>query len=304
MATLLPVFILILVVIIFFLVKLIKKFGKRAVVCILAVALAMVVANTINNLPQKLDEPVFVQKLVYAADMDADVEFITNKNWSKEVEELTIPNLPDNMSLQYYGDEVDVWSKYDIHTLSFGVGAEELSESSGLIEPFEFSEIIIKWNDGTETTANIGTIHMSAVEEDDVLEFTGERSSIEPDDSSINEIEFYATKDILITEVYIPFADKVKGAIYGVTFDGKPIDEITPDTPIKVEKGATPKLTYKLSGTNNLGYGSVYLECQVKAVDKSGKEHISLFRIHAPQGRNMTDWIDEQLINAETVWAK
>ena len=226
------IMILLMAVVIFLLVKLIKKFGKRAVVCILAVALAMVVANTINNLPQKLDEPVFVQKLVYAADMDADVDFITNKSWNKEVEDLTIPNLPDNMSLQYYGDEVDDWSKYDVHTLSFGVGAEELSESSGLIEPFEFTEVIIKWNDGTETTANIGAIHMSAVEEDDVLEFTGSSSSIETDDASINEESFYATKDLMITEIYIPFADKLKGYIYDVAFEGKSIDTITADKPV------------------------------------------------------------------------
>lgn len=295
---------LLLAVIIFLLVKLIKKFGKRAVVCILAVAIVLFVAGTINNLPQKLDEPVFVQNLVYAADMDAEVEFIANKSWNKEVEDLTIPNLPENMSLQYYDDEVEDWSKYDVHTLTFGVGAEELSESSGLIEPFEFSEIIIKWNDGTETIANIGTIHMTAAQEDDALEFTGSSSSIETDDASINEESFYATKDLLITEVYIPFADKLKGYIYDVEFDGKSIDEISVDKPVKVEKGTTPKLTYKLSGTNNLGYGSVFLECQIKAVDKAGQEHISLFRIHAPQGRNMSDWIDEQLINAETVWTE
>ena len=298
------IMILLLAVVIFLLAKLIKKFGKRAVVCILAVAIVLFVAGTINNLPKKLDEPVFVQNLVYAADMDAEVEFIANKSWNKEVEDLTIPNLPENMSLQYYDDEVDDWSKYDVHTLSFGVGAEELSESSGLIEPFEFSEIIIKWNDGTETIANIGTIHMTAVEEDDVLEFTGSSSSIETDDASINEESFYATKDLMITAVYIPFADKLKGYIYDVEFDGKSIDEISVDKPVKVEKGTTPKLTYKLSGTNNLGYGSIFLECQIKAVDKSGQEHISLFRIHAPQGRNMSDWIDEQLMNAETVWAR
>ena len=295
---------LLLAVIIFLLVKLIKKFGKRAVVCILAVAIVLFVAGTINNLPKKLDEPVFVRNLVYAADMDAEVEFIANKSWNKEVEDLTIPNLPENMSLQYYDDEVEDWSKFDVHNLSFGVGVEELSESGGLTEPFEFSEIIIKWNDGTETTANIGIIHMSAVEEDDVLEFTGSSSSIEADDASINEESFYATKDLMITEVYIPFADKLKGYIYDVAFEGKSIDKITADKPVKVEKGATPKLTYKLSGTNNLGCGSIHLECQIKAVDKTGEEHISLFYIHALQGRNMSEWIDQQLMNAETVWAE
>ena len=108
----------------------------------------------------------------------------------------------------------------------------------------------------------------------------------------------------MITQVDIPFANKLNGYIYDVTFEGNSIDTITADKPVKVEKGATPKLTYKLSGTNNLGYGSIHLEGQIKAVDKTGEEHISLFYIHAPQGRNMSEWIDEQLMNAETVWAR
>ena len=256
------------------------------------------------TLPQKLEEPVFVKNLVYASDMDADVEFITNNNWGKVAEEVIIPNLPENMSLQFYGQDDEEWDKYSIHTLSFGVGADKLSKSSGLIEPFEFNEIIIKWDDGSETTANIGTIHMTAVEETNVLETVGGHSAMDADDTSVNEEEFLATKAVKVIDVYIPYADELKDDIYDITFDDKPINEITSDDPVNVAKNKTCILAYTIEGSNYIGYGKVALECQITTVDAEGREEVSLFYIHGPQGRTMPDWAEQQIINEETIWAK
>ena len=249
---------------------------------------------------EKLEEPVFVKELTCSVDMDAEVEFITNNNFKLEAVDIEIPDTPDGISVDFYDEEVEQCKGYELHCLNFGIGTDNLNDYGGLSEPFIFHEIIVKWDDGSETRADIGTIHMLEGYEQ-AFSFDWEsRNETYPNDETIEVVQDHqATKDLVITKVEIPYYDEYEGFIKDITIGGKTPSEITEDNPLVVEKGHTYMLHYTVDTTVPTKYGTMFVECKIIGTDNQGNEHINMFYIKGNENREMPHWMIKQIEKAE-----
>lgn len=262
---------------------------------IMAAMLILTIVLLNGGIPKKLEAPIFVKNLVCSCDMDAEVEFITNNNYKLKVKDIEIPNMPENLSLDFYDEEIEEWAKYDIHNLSFGIGADELSEDGGLKEDFVFHEIIVKWEDGTETKADIGTIHMTANSEDFVLENTGTQHAY-PNDNIVETQElFVATQKMNITDISIPYSNKVPNFIIDIYFNGEPVESISEEAPLTVKKGDQCELTYTMDNSVQKQYGRIFIEGVITGKTSDGERFLDKFYINGSVGRHMPDWAEEQI---------
>lgn len=270
---------------------------KKRYYLIMAVILVLVIVLLNGGIPKKLDSPVFVKNLVCSCDMDAEVEFITNNNYKLKVKDIEIPDMPDGLHLDFYDEQVDEWSKYDVHVINFGIGADELSEDGGLKEDFIFHEIIVKWEDGTETKADIGTIHMTANSKDFLLDNIGTEHAY-PSDNIIETKEFFvATQKMNITDISIPYSNKVPDFITDIYFNGESIESISEETPVTVKKGDQCELTYTIDNSEQKQYGRIFIEGVITGKTSDGESFLDKFYINGSVGRHMPDWAEEQIAN-------
>ena len=248
----------------------------------------------------KLEEPVFVKELTCSADMDAEVEFITNSNFKLKAVDVEIPDMPEGLSLDFYDEAVDQCKGYELHCLNFGIGTDNLNDYGGLSEPFVFHEIIVKWDDGSKTRADIGTIHMMEGYEQSYSFDWSSRNETYPDNDTIEVVQDHqATKDLVITKIEIPYYDEIDGFITDLTIAGKTPLEITKDDPLVLEKGHTYMLGYTVDTTVPTAYGTMFIECKIIGTDKQGNEHINMFYIKGEEGREFPAWMEEQIDNAD-----
>ena len=264
---------------------------------ILTTIVLLVVAVVCSGCGKKLDEPVFVKNLVCSSDMDTEISFVTNKKYDRYVTDIEIPNMPDGMHVDFYDEEIEDWKKYDIHVVNFGVGAKELSEASGLKEDFVFHEVIVKWNDGNTTTADIGTIHMTA---------SSDKAPITPTDSASDVIDskyvryeesYIAQADLQITGLQIPYLEMLPDAFSEVSVNDQMISGDSKSNPIHVKKGETLKVSYTMDETASNGYGRIFLEALLVGSVESGSEFEAPIIINGFQRshRATIDWVEKEI---------
>ena len=269
-----------------------KKYYYVAVISLLALLTSIV----FSSCSEKLEEPVFVKKLVCSVDMDADIEFITNSNSKLKAVNVEIPDMPEDLKLDFYDESVDKNNGYDLHCLNFGISTDNLSESGGLSVPFIFHEVIVKWDDGSETRADIGTIHIAESYEQSFSFDWRSRDETYPTDDTIAVVEEHqADEDLLITKIDIPYYDKLSKYIKDVNIAGRDASEISKENPLAIEKGKTYILGYMVDTAVPIKYGTIFIECKIIGTDKQGEEHINMFYIQGNENRNMPKWIMEQI---------
>lgn len=264
---------------------------------ILTTIVLLVVAVVCSGCGKKLDEPIFVKNLVCSSDMDAEISFVTNKKYERYVTDIEIPNMPDGMHVDFYDEEIEDWKKYDIHVVNFGVGAKELSEAGGLKEDFVFHEVIVKWNDGNTTSADIGTIHMTA---------SSDKAPITPTDSASDVIDskyvryeesYIAQADLQITGLQIPYLEMLPDAFSEVSVNDQMISGDSKSNPIHVKKGETLKVSYTMDETASNGYGRIFLEALLVGSVESGSEFEAPIIINGFQRshRATIDWVEKEI---------
>lgn len=264
---------------------------------ILTTIVLLVVAVVCSGCGKKLDEPIFVKNLVCSSDMDAEISFVTNKKYERYVTDIEIPNMPDGMHVDFYDEEIEDWKKYDIHVVNFGVGAKELSEAGGLKEDFVFHEVIVKWNDGNTTSADIGTIHMTA---------SSDKAPITPTDSASDVIDskyvryeesYIAQADLQITGLQIPYLEMLPDAFSEVSVNDQMISGDSKSNPIHVKKGETLKVSYTMDETASNGYGRILLEALLVGSVESGSEFEAPIIINGFQRshRATIDWVEKEI---------
>ncbi|MDO4485240.1 MAG: hypothetical protein Q4C46_01460 [Bacillota bacterium] len=122
---------------------------------------------------------------------------------------------------------VDNNNGYDLHCLNFGISTDNLSESGGLSVPFIFHDVIVKWDDGSETRADIGTIHIAeSYEQAFSFDWRSREESYPTDDTIAVVEEHQADGDLLITQIDIPYYDELSNYIKGVNIAGRNVSEI------------------------------------------------------------------------------
>lgn len=262
--------------------------------------LVLLTSFVFTGCSDKLEEPVFVKELTCSVDMDAEVEFITNNNFELEAVGVEIPDMPEGLNLDFYDETVDQSKGYDLHCLNFGIGTDNLNDHGGLSEPFIFHEIIVKWDDGSETRADIGTIHMMEGYEQAFSFDWISRNEACTDKETIEVVQDHpATKDLVITNIEIPYYDEIDGFITDLTIAGKTPSEITKDEPLILEKGHTYMLGYTVDTTEPTAYGTMFIECKIIGTDDQGNEHINMFYIKGNGNREMPHWMIQQIKKTE-----
>ena len=270
----------------------------KNVLIIITVIILVVVLLYIGR-GDKLEEPAFVKELVSSEDMDVDIEFFVSNKSDLKVVDVEIPNMPNGFSLDFYDDVDEVNGCYG-HWLSIEFSADDLSDSGGLSEPFVFHEIIIKWDDESETRANIGTVHLAeSYEPSDTFEWYGTEYVNFPAVRQEVVQEFTATQDLSISKIDIPYYDEVSDYIKDITLDGRNVFEITEENPLVVEKGKTYIMNYIEDTSVPIKYGFIFLEGKIIGIDKHGNEHTNMFYIQARDGRDMIDVLHEAIKYAE-----
>lgn len=248
---------------------------------------------------QKLDEPVFIEKMVCSNEMDADFSFITNNNDERSVTDIEIPNMPVGMSIQFYDELIDGFSQYDIHTVTFGIGADELDEDYSLKKDFVFHEVILKWDDGSTTKAEIGTIHMTPNHQSFALE-RGKSESFSADGTLTEQsMQFTAKEDMRIIDVNLPYADQLADAIMDLSINDSFAKDISKDTPLKLKAGETFELTYTMNHERSRMYGEIFLEGVITGENANGETFEDVFYIIDSRGRQTIDWIEMQIDRAD-----
>ena len=274
---------------------------KKNCFCLMATLLsALLISFVFTGCSDKLEKPVFVKELVCSTDMDADIEFITNSNFDLKAVDVKIPDIPEGLRVAFYDESVDKYKGYDLHSLNFGIGADNLNDNGGLSEPFIFHEIIVKWDDGSETKADIGTIHMMEGYE---LAYTFDWTSRNMADpgKALQTItqDHQATEDLTITSVEIPYYEEYSDLVKDITIAGRTPDDITADNPLVVEKEHTYMMKYNVDTKVDTKYGTMFIECKIIGTDKQGNEHINMFYIQGNENRTMPDWMLKQIKKAE-----
>ena len=274
---------------------------KKNSFCLMTTLLLVLLTSFIfTGCSDKLEEPVFVKELTCSADMDADIEFITNNNFKLKSVDVEIPDMQEGLRVDFYDETVDKYKGYDLHTLNFGIGTDNLNDSGGLSEPFIFHEIIVKWDDGSEIRADIGTIHMmEGYEQTYTFDWTSRKMADPGKDLQTITQDHQATEDLTITSVEVPYYDEYSGFIKDITIGGKTPSEITEDNPLVVEKGHTYMLHYTVDTTVETNYGTMFIECKIIGTDKQGNEHINMFYIKGDENIEMPHWMLKQIKNAE-----
>ena len=238
-----------------------------------------------------------MKHLVCSSDMDTEISFVTNKKYDRYVTDIEIPNMPDGMHVDFYDEEIEDWKKYDIHVVNFGVGAKELSEAGGLKEDFVFHEVIVKWNDGNTTSADIGTIHMTASSDEAPITPTDSASDVIDNKYVRYEESYIAQADLQITGLQIPYLEMLPDAFSEVSVNDQMISGDSKSNPIHVKKGETLKVSYTMDETASNGYGRIFLEALLVGSVESGSEFEAPIIINGFQRshRATIDWVEKEI---------
>lgn len=264
---------------------------------ILTTMVLLVVAVVCSGCGKKLDEPIFVKNLVCSSDMDAEISFVTNKKYDRYVKDIEIPNMPDGMHVDFYDEEIEDWKKYDVHIVNFGVGTKKLSDAGGLKEEFVFHEVIVKWNDGNTTSADIGTIHMTAGSDEAPMTPTGSASKVIDSKYVRYEESYIAQDDLQITGLQTPYFEALPDAFSDVCVNDQPVSDVSKSTPIHVKKGESITVSYTMDETASNGYGRIFLEALLVGSVENGSEFEAPIIINGFQRshRATIDWVEKEI---------
>ena len=264
---------------------------------ILTIMVLLAVTVVFSGCTKQLEEPVFVKNLVCSSDMDTEISFVTNKKYDRYVTDIEIPNMPDGIHVDFYDEEIEDWKKYDIHVVNFGVGAKELSEAGGLKEDFVFHEVIVKWNDGNTTSADIGTIHKTASSEEAPITPTDSASDVIDSKYVRYEESYSAQADLQITGLQIPYLEMLPNAFSEVSVNNQMISADSKSNPIHVKKGETLKVSYTMDETASNGYGRVFLEGLLVGFIENGEAFEMPIIIAGFQRshRAKIDWVEKEI---------
>ncbi len=257
---------------------------KKKYCLILMIALLIAITVVCSGCAKQLDQPVFVKNLICSSDMDTAISFITNNKYERYVEDIEIPDMPEHMRLQFYDEQIEDFPKYDIHVVNFGVATDELNEDSSLKNDFVFHEMIVKWDDGSKTRANIGTIHMTPNHQSFILKTDSSSSS---SDGRIVEqrIKCIVNENMSITCVKLPYEDQLSNIITELSANGLSATDITEKDPLQVNAGEAFELSYTIDYDAAKVYGELFLEGIITGVNEKGEPFEDVFRVVDSHGR-------------------
>lgn len=230
----------------------------------------------------------FVKNLICSCETDIEIEFKTDKEFDRKVVGLEIPDLPEGFCLDFYDEEVEEWSDYNMHILSFDITEAGAEDTCVLTKPLIFHEVIVTWDDGSEIKADIGTIHLTTSGQTQALENWG-GEYIAEGDVVYSEEDIFATEDMIVTDIEIPYSQDISGLLTELCFGDMPASEISEEHPLPLKKGETYTLTYTLKETAGHAYGKIFLQGEIKGETTQGNPVLTYFYVQPTPEKYLTD---------------
>lgn len=273
-----------------------KKLTTLACIClILAMAWTMSGCGEQLESPvavKNLEEPVFVKNLVSAEDMDVEIFYISEKSWEKTVKSIEIPNAPEEVDTTVYEDVPEEAGGYLLHTVSWGISVEPYSETYTEEHPLEFSEVKVTWDDGTETTADVGHIAIRSFKTGKELNAVSEGEGNDLENGKITYTKFTVQNPVSIIGVKIPFEAQTGELAGSMSINDVPLSKISREQPLTVSKGDECVVKYLASAFyqgNKEQYGRIFLESELVYLDQGGKEHSAMLNMFLAHGLTIND---------------
>ncbi len=238
----------------------------------------MVMIFFLAGCSKSLDEPVFVKQLVSSSDLDMDLMYISDTKWDKKVKSVQIPDAPKHIKTEVYEDVQEEKDGYSYHTVSLGMSTKRLNKDGSLKKPFSFEKVNITWDDGSKTTADIGTV---------TIQSTRENSGMKQIESGQTELEkgivqytSFETKGVLkLIDVQIPYEKEKKKSLPAISINAVGVDSIDKKHPLKLAKGELCTVESVVSQDSASEYGKIFLEGKIIGVNSKGQKKTTKFLI-------------------------
>jgi len=187
---------------------------------------------------KQIDGAVFLKEYIENEEMDLDVYYVSDRDFGKQVRKVEIPDGPEGVDVVIYQTTDEKLQRYDLTTLELGINSDHVNDDGQLEKEISFDSLKITWNDGSETTEDIGNVKIvKGCEEDSGLEYRSEENGIE---------KYMAEKDLKITGVEWPGGGHPDSFDLDVSVNGKKADDISENDPVSVPKGKKATIKTKI----------------------------------------------------------
>lgn len=230
---------------------------RKKFIALALIAVCTLVMSGCDMLPTvqgpDLEKPVFVKQLIYADDMDLELQYICNEDWEKTISKVKIPDAPKGVDCVVYNQEEDYDGKYELVTVYIGVNHDKWDDETGLPEDISISKMEITWDDGTTTTEDMGSITIaSKALNHDMTDESGGSGDGESYYFSLQGPE----KRTEITGFELPIKE-AKGLIEEMTLNDRLLSEISEKDPLVLQTGEGCEVSILMNSQIMTKYGNV-----------------------------------------------
>lgn len=246
--------------------------NKRLVILVVMVLLFTLFGLGKSNLfGPKIDAPVFVKSLIYSEDMDIDLNYIAPRGFKKSIEKIQIPNAPKGIDCVVYGEEKESEGKYTVGTVNIGVNCDYWNEETGIGNDLELNEVLVTWNDGSQTTEDVGRITVMGgnMRCNNYMDIT--------EHDHMRKATYTLTKDTEITGLKFPSSDELFNIISNITINDRLLEDVSIERPIKLKKNETCIVEYQVNDENKFQYGNIHVTGLLLGKGNKSEESIANF---------------------------
>ncbi|WP_312648539.1 hypothetical protein [Aminipila sp.] len=248
--------------------------NKRLVILVVMVLLFTLFGLGKSNLfGPKIDAPVFVKSLIYSEDMDIDLNYIAPRRFNKSVEKVQIPNAPKGIDCVVYGEEKEAEGKYTVSTVNIGVNCDYWNEETGIGNDLELNRVLVTWNDGSQTTEDIGRITIVGGNRNK----QGNNYMDITEHGDTRKATYTLTKDTEITGLKFPYPDELLNIISNITINDRPLEDVSIERPIKLKKNETCIVEYQVNDENKFQFGNIHVTGSLLGKSNKSGESIANF---------------------------
>lgn len=245
---------------------------KRLALFVLMLLLFFLFGCVTSNLfVPKIDAPVFVKSLICSEDMDIDLNFIAPKGFDKSIEKIQIPNAPKGIDCVVYGEEKESEGNYTVGTVKMGVNCDYWSEETGIDDNLEINELLVTWNDGSQSNEDVGVITVTGgtMPCKNYMHITVDNGTRKATYTLINDTE--------ITGLDFPYQNEVFNIITNITINGVYLDNVSKETPIQLKKNEMCIVEYQVNDESKSQYGNVHINGFLMGKNGNNEEKIACF---------------------------
>lgn len=252
---------------------------KRFVLLIVILFLfTLPIGSLVNLFGPNIDSPVFVKSLIYAEDMDIDLNYIAPRGFEKSIEKIEILDAPKGVDCVVYEEEKEFGIKYTIGTVNMGVNYAHWNEKKGKTNDLEIKEILVTWSDNSQTTEEIGSITVIGknIQCNNYMSTTMHEG--------IRKATYTLTNDTEVIGLDFPCQDEVFNLVSNITINNVDLENISIKNPVTIKKNERCTIKFQIDDENETSYGNVSIIGFLMGKSSENKEKIACFTFDKPFG--------------------